>query len=298
MASNMGLLFLTLLICIVYISKGDILRLSECNKFYAVFDVVFNNFLLINTTYSLVRNIELNRCLIICMQYPRCKSFSYMFHHSQCRIHHSTRTDTGSNLQKENGWTHYETNENATNVGPVCEERKPCNFGKCVDTCDDKGYKCEYTCSGEWILLKRNVCFGARANQFGTFKLTHDAVMTGIKLVHVGGPGLTCIEDTPPTKWGCDYGHGFVVENVAAVITDEQNNTLYPSMKYHIRHGFFNVPGYNANSSYLIYNATSYTVHKEQELRIHYGEAWASTGQPANNNGTSCADIYAKLCYK
>ncbi|XP_057315621.1 uncharacterized protein LOC130656723 [Hydractinia symbiolongicarpus] len=83
------------------------------------------------------------------MQYPKCKSFSYMFHHSQCRIHHSTRTDTGSNLQKENGWTHYETNENATNVGPVCEERKPCNFGKCVDTCDDKGYKCEFTCSGK-----------------------------------------------------------------------------------------------------------------------------------------------------
>ncbi|XP_057315549.1 uncharacterized protein LOC130656665 [Hydractinia symbiolongicarpus] len=143
MASKMALLFLTLLIYIVCISKGEILRLSECNKFYAVFDVVFNNFLLVNTTYSLVRNIELNKCLIICMQYPKCKSFSYMFHHSQCRIHHSTRTDTGSNLQKENGWTHYETNENATNVGPVCERRNPCKCGKCVDTCDETGFKCE-----------------------------------------------------------------------------------------------------------------------------------------------------------
>ncbi|XP_057297334.1 uncharacterized protein LOC130626933 [Hydractinia symbiolongicarpus] len=295
MASKMALLFLTLLICIVCISKGDILRLSECNKFYAVFDVVFNKFLLINTTYSLVRNVELNICLIICMQYPKCKSFSYMFHHSQCRIHHSTRTDTGSELQKENGWTHYETNENATNVGPVCEERKPCKCGKCVDTCDDAGFKCEPAFLGEWILLKRNVCFGARENEFGTFEIQHDAVMTDIKLVHIGGPGLKCIENTIPTKWGCSYDKAlFTVKYVAAVITDDQNKQLYPSMQPD--KGFFTVPGYNANSPYLIFNATSHTVYKGQELRLHYGEAWVSNGYLSNNSGESCADIYVKLC--
>ncbi|XP_057316310.1 uncharacterized protein LOC130657348 [Hydractinia symbiolongicarpus] len=148
---------------------------------------------------------------------------------------------------------------------------------------------------GEWILLKCNVCFGARANEYGTFKIQHDAVMTDIKLVHVGGPGLRCAENTPPTKWGCDHSPPFNEGNVASVLTDDQNNLLYPSMKYHKKLGFFTVPGYNANSPYLIFNATSHTVYKGQELRLHYGETRFG-GYLSNNSGESCADVYAKLC--
>ncbi|XP_057316838.1 uncharacterized protein LOC130657862 [Hydractinia symbiolongicarpus] len=179
-------------------------------------------------------------------------------------------------------------------VGPVCEERKPCKSRKCVDTCDDAGFKCEPTFLGDWILLKHNVCFGAHENEFGTIKLQHDAVMTNIKLVHVGGPGLTCVRGTPLTKWGCDYGGVFVTENVAAVITDDQNNLLYPSTEYYLSNGFFNVPGYNAKSPYLIFHAASHTVHKGQELRLHYGDTLFD-GYLSNNSGESCADVYAKF---
>ncbi|XP_057316191.1 uncharacterized protein LOC130657234 [Hydractinia symbiolongicarpus] len=149
------------------------------------------------------------------------------------------------------------------------------------------------TTKGDWFLMKRNVCFGARANEFGKFTIQNDAVMTAIKLVHVGGPGLMCEVNTPPTKWGCDYVHPYVVENVAAVITDDQNNLLYPSMDDYADSGFFTVPGYNANSPYLIFNATNHTVYKGQELRLHYGEAW-NEGYLSSNSGKSCADIYAK----
>ncbi|XP_057315581.1 uncharacterized protein LOC130656697 isoform X2 [Hydractinia symbiolongicarpus] len=139
---------LIILLCVVCIGKGDILRLDSCNKLYANFNVVFENTLLKNTVYSLVENILLNRCLEICMHYPKCKSFSYILHYSQCRIHHSTSADNETILQDTVGWVHYETTENEQNLGPVCLEKKPCKFGRCVDTCDVKGYKCH--CKGNF----------------------------------------------------------------------------------------------------------------------------------------------------
>lgn len=147
--------------------------------------------------------------------------------------------------------------------------------------------------TGDWILLKRNVCFGARANQYGTFNIQYDAYMTGIKLVHVGGIGVTCLENVALTKWGCDYINQFSNRYVSVVITNYQNNKLYP-YGGHIGSGFYSVPGYNANSPYLIFGARNYTVYRNEEFRIHYAETLM--GYYQNNNGTSCADIYAKLC--
>ncbi|XP_057316188.1 uncharacterized protein LOC130657230 [Hydractinia symbiolongicarpus] len=285
--------FLISLLCILCIGKGDILRLDACNKISAIFNVVLENSLLEKTVYSLIENINLNRCLRICMQYPKCKSFSYMLHYSQCRIHQSTSADKETFLQDVIGWVHYETSKNEPNLGPVCEERKPC-YGRCVDTCDTKGYKCE--CKGDWVLLKRNLCFGARANEFGTFEIQHDAVISAMKLVYVGGGGVTCFDGARLTNWGCEYEpYPFVRENVAAVITDDQDNILYPSKVYDKTLGFFFVPGYNADSPFLIFNATNHTVHQGQKLRLHYGEALLSPYH-FNNLGQSCVDIYAELC--
>ncbi|XP_057315236.1 uncharacterized protein LOC130656407 [Hydractinia symbiolongicarpus] len=279
------------LLYIFSIVKGDILRLDTCNKFYAAFDVVYDNSLLTKTVFSLVENIVLNRCLIICVQYPKCKSFSYMFSHSQCRIHHSTRADNGTFLQKIVGWTHYETRENEPNLGRLCEVRKPCKYGRCVDTCDEKGYKCEF--KGEWTLLKDNVCFGAKSGEFGTFEIQQDAVMTGMKLLHVGGDGVKCANNTPLTKWGCNYASVFILDNIGIFITANRT-ILYPSREYEEKFGFSHIPGYNANSPYLIFNATNHTVYKGQELQLYYAEDYHDS-YAHDNDGKSCADIYAKL---
>lgn len=121
--------------------------------------------------------------------------------------------------------------------------------------------------------------------------------MTGVKLVNVGGGGVKCKEGTPTAKWGCDLGGVFVLENVGVVITDDRNEHLYPSLKYHKKYGFFHIPGYNANSPSLIFNETYHTVHKNQQLRFHYGEAlYGKDGYISDNDGESCADIFAKLC--
>ncbi|XP_057316547.1 uncharacterized protein LOC130657575 [Hydractinia symbiolongicarpus] len=229
-------------------------------------------------------------CLLKCERDEDCDNIMFKLQNKEmmngeCWFVKKNATDTAEEIQKLK-------KDKAIEGYKALPTKAFCNFGDRVMTNTSKGM-CK--CKGDWILLKRNVCFGARANEYGTFKVQHDAVMTDIKLVHVGGPGVSCEETQPSTKWGCDHVSYFNVENVAAVITDDQNNLLYPSIENYAGHGFFTVPGYNANSPYLIFNATSHTVHKGQELRLHYGETLFGL-YLANNSGESCADIYAKLC--
>ncbi|XP_057316217.1 uncharacterized protein LOC130657256 [Hydractinia symbiolongicarpus] len=173
---------------------------------------------------------------------------------------------------------------------PICG-KTPCYFGRCVQTDDSKQYKCES--DDKWVLLKRNVCFGARVNQSGRFHVNYDGIVTGIKLQHVGGSGVTCSMLLTPTKWGCNATGVYPLEYIGVLITDIQENILYPSPKYHIGNGLFHIPGYNANSPYLIFNATNHTVNKGQELRLHYSEG--IFGGAHDNSGESCADIFAIL---
>ncbi|XP_057299898.1 uncharacterized protein LOC130630426 [Hydractinia symbiolongicarpus] len=149
----------------------------------------------------------------------------------------------------------------------------------------------------EWTLLKRNVCFGARPKEYGEFKVQYDAVIKSIKLVHVGGIGVKCVDYRPATKWGCRVNEipPFGEENIAVVITDKQNKLLYPDTAYHKGAGFFFLPGYNSTSAYLILPGPSEIIHKGQELRLHFSEDLYEL-DASDNSGESCADIYAKLC--
>ncbi|XP_057316573.1 uncharacterized protein LOC130657602 [Hydractinia symbiolongicarpus] len=230
-------------------------------------------------------------CLLKCDRDKNCDNIMFKLENKEvrngeCWFVKNNATDTAEDIQK------LKKDIAIEGYKKTLPTKASCKFGYRVITNTSKEM-CK--CKGEWILLKNYVCFGARANEFGTFKIQHDAVIIAIKLVHVSGKGVKCSEETRFTKWGCDIYYPFNVENVAVVVTDDQDNVLYPSMKYHVNHGFFNVSGYNANSPYLIYNATSHTVHKGQEMRLHYGEALLSS-YSSNNSGESCADIYAKLC--
>lgn len=156
-------------------------------------------------------------------------------------------------------------------------------------------YSFDFSLAGEWISLKQGVCFGTKANQFGTFKIPNQGVLAGVKMQHVGGSGVTC-GPVNRTFWGCDFATDYdSKDNVAVAITDDQNNILYPNWKFHIKHGYYNMSGYNAYSPTVIFNSTNHTVYKEQELRLHYAETLFSAN-PSGNMGESCADVFAVLC--
>ncbi|XP_057303158.1 uncharacterized protein LOC130640656 [Hydractinia symbiolongicarpus] len=229
-------------------------------------------------------------CLLQCERDEQCDRVIFKLQNKQMRNGECwfVETNTGSiqKLKKDKSIKSYKK------IMPEYPAQPVCHFGDLVITNTSIEYKCQ--CKREWTLLKRNVCFGTHPNEFGTFEIQNNAVMTDIKLVYVGRGGVTCIANTPLTKWGCDHNQQFVIGNIGVIITDNQNTILYPSMEYHIWSGFFSVPGYNANSPYLIFNAKNHTVKKGEELRLHYAETLF--GYHENNNGTSCADIYAKLC--
>lgn len=233
-------------------------------------------------------------CMLLCEGDKQCDRVIFKLQNKQmgngeCWF---VETSTGSMEEEIQTLKKDESIKSYKKIMPKYPAQPICHFGKRVVTNTSIGYKCQ--CKREWTLLKRDVCFGTHANEFGTFEIQHNAVMTEIKLVHVGGGGVTCAENSPLTKWGCDHNQQFVIGNIGVIITDNQNNILYPSMEYHIWSGFFSVPGYNANSPYLIFGAKNHTVEEGEELRLHYAETLF--GYAENNNGTSCADIYAKLC--
>lgn len=243
-------------------------------------------------TKYLKRETEVS-CLLQCERDKQCDRIMFKVQNKQmrngeCWFVKQNTTDKGGEMQTLKKDRSIKSYKKTT---PECPAKAKCYYGNCAITNDLKGYNCE--CRSDWILLKRNVCFGARANQYGTFNIQYDAYMTGIKLVHVGGIGVTCLENVALTKWGCDYINQFSNRYVSVVITNYQNNKLYP-YGGHIGSGFYSVPGYNANSPYLIFGARNYTVYRNEEFRIHYAETLM--GYYQNNNGTSCADIYAKLC--
>ncbi|XP_057309791.1 uncharacterized protein LOC130647822 [Hydractinia symbiolongicarpus] len=231
-------------------------------------------------------------CLLQCEREKQCDRIMFKLHNKQMRNGEcwfvKNTTDKGEEMQTLKKDKSIKSYQKTT---PECPSKAKCYYGNCAITNDLKGYNCE--CQDDWILLKSNVCFGARANQYGTFNIQYDAYMTGIKLVHVGGNGVTCLENVALTKWGCDSINQYSNKYVSVVITNYQNNVLYPYMG-HLGEGFYSVPGYNANSPYLIFGGRNYTVYRNKELRIHYGETLM--GYHQKNNGTSCADIYAKLC--
>lgn len=130
-------------------------------------------------------------------------------------------------------------------------------------------------------------------NEFATFKVLNNGLLPGVKMVHVGGPGVTCMPKAIPLNWGCDLnGKG---KYIRIVITDHQNNTTFSSTQYYKNDGYFSVPGYNASSPYLIFDEGNHTVQMGQELRLHYSETLYGP-RPDNNGGRSSADNYAKLC--
>jgi len=138
-----------------------------------------------------------------------------------------------------------------------------------------------------WRLQKSNVCFGAKNNQFGTFRIRQTGTLNSIKLVHKNGyVACWCGWGMEKTKFGCN-------ERLSTVITNQRNQVAFPSnLRYD---GFYKLPPYTGRSKELVLdNPTShnYFVRNGQEMRIWYGEDLKDHWDH-DNCGTSCVDVYA-----
>ena len=133
------------------------------------------------------------------------------------------------------------------------------------------------------------MCFGARDNQFGRFRVEVGGSIQAVKLVHVSGAVNCYFPRNASSKWGCDLPN--VRQEISVLLTDTSNTILLPmSQRFS-----YTIPGYDAQSSEIVLSGFPNPLHlsPDKELRLWYGEDLRDRSEH-DNNGISCTDVFAK----
>ena len=95
-----------------------------------------------------------------------------------------------------------------------------------------------------------NVCYKAKEKGYGVIKLKQEGLLKGIKLGHVSGD-LTCVTKDPITTtfWGCTYRNE---DKTMTIITDSNNEIIFPTTFDGSKDLKFKVPGFNAETSQIL----------------------------------------------
>ena len=143
------------------------------------------------------------------------------------------------------------------------------------------------------------VCFSARGQKPGTFHYTGDGRLVGaMKLVYIEG-SVGC-EPNPVyrSRWGCYHHPGNLKHSLNVVITDSDNNVVYPPEKYFKNTGlWYFLPFTDARySNQLVFTDYSnpFYLEKYSPIRIWYGEDLTKY-KNRDNIGRVCVDVWAHL---
>ena len=142
-----------------------------------------------------------------------------------------------------------------------------------------------------WRKLNSNpVCFGAKGNQFGRFRVEVGGSIQAVKLAHLTGQ-VTCNrrQVNAWSKWGCGTPNSVLLIHV--FLTDASNTILLPMGQS----SPYTIPGYDAQSNEIIFSGFPNPLHlsSDGELRLWYEEDLRD--QTENDNaGKSCTDVFAK----
>ena len=128
------------------------------------------------------------------------------------------------------------------------------------------------------------MCFGAKDNQFGHFKVEFGGSIEAIKMLHLYGL-VTC--GSGWMKWGCTPS----AKRLKVLVTDAANSILLPIGETNL----YNLPGYHSNSTEVVFNdfPSPLQLSSGQELRLWFSED-RNNYQESDNGGTTCADVFAK----
>ena len=136
------------------------------------------------------------------------------------------------------------------------------------------------------------VCFGAKDDQFGSFKVEIDGSVNSVKLVHVSGD-VTCANlfafagVNARSKFGCAKAS----LELYTLITTANNDILLPESQ----ESPYTLPGYHSDSTEIVFTdmSTPLRLSSGQQLRVWYGEDLRNVSEH-DNEGRSCVDVYAK----
>ena len=147
------------------------------------------------------------------------------------------------------------------------------------------------------MLQAKNVCYGSKGNMFGSFRISQNGFLFGLKLKHSSGR-VTCDyrRSSYWSYWGC-YGIGhYSNNNLNTIITDDTNLRIYPSNPNWVYKptNWYRLPGYKGRTNMLVFGGSCSPMfaRKGQELRVWYGEDLGN-GSEGDNSGNHCVDVYA-----
>ena len=147
------------------------------------------------------------------------------------------------------------------------------------------------------------VCFGAKGNQYGAFKMTKSGRLNTMKLIYRSG-SLRCNTQTGASYWGCTwppYGTKLSTiithDNKTAILPpDEDLEAFKPETKHpcDTKKHFYSLDGTSHKSPELIFRdlPNPLSVSRNRELQIWYGQDWQDCGEN-NNSGETCVDVFA-----
>ena len=155
--------------------------------------------------------------------------------------------------------------------------------------------------SGVWQKIsKKPVCFGAKNNKYGAFKMTKTGRVKSMKLVRRSG-SIRCDLITSASYWGCILS--YPKNSLMTIITNANQQALFPPFnklketkplalckKKH----FYALKLVGHKSKNLVYDnlASPLPLARNQELRIWYGQDWIGCLE-FDNSGATCVDVYA-----
>ncbi|XP_057310195.1 uncharacterized protein LOC130648173 [Hydractinia symbiolongicarpus] len=236
-------------------------------------------------------------CLLLCENEKLCDRAMFkkrLDQHGDCWLIQENTTDAGEEMQRLREDESIESFKTLLRkMDPVAKVENQC----IAIECKDSTFSCECT-EEKWKLLKRNVCFEMSPQKFGTFKMLGDGHLQGVKLKYVNGTGILCSMEWEDTKWSCGGMKYARPDHIGVVVKDGQDKVIYPSSKYHIANHSYKVPGYNAYSPYLVFNASSHIINWGEILTLHFSETLTSAYENYNDvESNTCVDVFIDVMY-
>ena len=149
-----------------------------------------------------------------------------------------------------------------------------------------------------WIQMTPSaVCFGAKDDAYGSFKIPASGSIINFKLTYLNG-SVSCYARDPVYKsnWGCKiFKYSTILTHpMGTHITDSNRNRLLPNDKYLGGGcGFYNLPWATPDSPELVFDNFSIPldVTTGQEFQVWFAEDLNNCGDE-DNSGTTCAEVY------
>ena len=137
-----------------------------------------------------------------------------------------------------------------------------------------------------WRRQEGKICYGAKDDTPGRFKMFDEGLLVGVKLVHVSGHvNCNSKREGGQSRWGCG-GHRYV----ATTITDSFRGHIFPDQSK-IHQG---VDVDKSKDLVFINREDPIYVSSGMELQVWYTEDLKDAAE-VDNEGTHCVDVYTKV---